>query len=111
MPEHTTLGDLALEVRSKNAGPFWTTMELFMRDAAGFEAVSFVDEALIERLAPLRGSERVVFFDMPRLDISSSDIRARVAGGRPIRHLVPDAVAAEIAARGYYRPRAGSPVA
>jgi nicotinate-nucleotide adenylyltransferase len=68
-------------------------------------------EALTERLAPLRGSERVTFFDMPRLDISSSDIRARVAAGRPFRYLVPDAVAAEIAARGYYRPRAGSPVA
>jgi nicotinate-nucleotide adenylyltransferase len=68
-------------------------------------------EALMERLAPLRGSERVTFFDMPRLDISSSDIRERVARARPIRHLVPDAVAAEIAARGYYRPHAGSPVA
>jgi nicotinate-nucleotide adenylyltransferase len=68
-------------------------------------------EAVMERLAPLRGSERVVFFDMPRLDISSSDLRGRVAGGRPIRHLVSDAVAGEIAARGYYRPRAGSPVA
>ena len=68
-------------------------------------------EALMERLTPLQGSERIAFFDMPRLDISSSDIRRRVAEGRPIRHLVPDAVAAAIAARGYYRPRAGSPVA
>jgi hypothetical protein len=25
-----TLGDLALEVRSKNAGPFWMTLEAFM---------------------------------------------------------------------------------
>jgi nicotinate-nucleotide adenylyltransferase len=68
-------------------------------------------EALMEHLAALRGSERIAFFDMPRLDISSSDIRVRVAAGRPIRHLVPDAVGTEIAARGYYRPRAGSPVA
>jgi hypothetical protein len=30
MPE--TLQDLATEVRSKNAGPFWVTMELFLRD-------------------------------------------------------------------------------
>ena len=27
----TTIQDLALEVRSKNAGPFWVTMELFMQ--------------------------------------------------------------------------------
>ena len=67
---------------------------------------------ILEQIAELAGArERVRFFSMPRIDISSSDIRERVAGGRPIRHLVPDAVAAEIAARGYYRPRAGSSVA
>ncbi len=38
-----------------------------------------------------------VFFDMPRLDVSSSQIRRRVAEGRPIRYLVPDAVAGRIA--------------
>src|SRR6476646_4021164 len=27
-----TLGDLALEVRSKNAGPYWLTLEAFMPD-------------------------------------------------------------------------------
>jgi Domain of unknown function (DUF4387) len=27
-----TLGDLALEVRAKNAGPFWMTLEAFMPD-------------------------------------------------------------------------------
>jgi hypothetical protein len=27
-----TLGDLATEVRSKNAGPFWMTLEAFMPD-------------------------------------------------------------------------------
>ena len=34
MPAETngTLGDLALEVRSKNAGPFWMTLEAFMPD-------------------------------------------------------------------------------
>ncbi len=51
--------------------------------------------------------ERLDFFDMPRLDVSSSLVRRRVAGGRPIRHLVPAAVAERIAALGLYR--AGAP--
>lgn len=31
-----TLGDLAEEVRSKNAGPFWVTLDVFLRDDADF---------------------------------------------------------------------------
>lgn len=37
-PATRTLGDLATEVRSKNAGPFWMTLEAFMRDDAGYAA-------------------------------------------------------------------------
>jgi nicotinate-nucleotide adenylyltransferase len=44
-----------------------------------------------------------VFFDMPRLDISSSQIRRRVAEGHPIRYLVPDLVAEHIARGRLYR--------
>jgi nicotinate-nucleotide adenylyltransferase len=47
--------------------------------------------------------ERVRFFSMPRIDVSSSLIRRRVAEGRPIRWLVPDAVERAIAERGLYR--------
>ncbi len=57
---------------------------------------------IVERLASIPGGDRVRFFDMPRLDISSSDIRRRVAAGRSIRWLVPDAVAERIAQRGLY---------
>jgi nicotinate-nucleotide adenylyltransferase len=45
---------------------------------------------------------RVRFFAMPRIDVSSSLIRRRVAAGRPVRWLVPDAVAAYIAEHGLY---------
>jgi nicotinate-nucleotide adenylyltransferase len=58
-----------------------------------------------ERLAELPGaSDRVSFFDMPRIDISSSLIRSRAAAGQPMRYLVPDAVAAYIEREGLYRP-------
>jgi nicotinate-nucleotide adenylyltransferase len=57
---------------------------------------------IVERLAGLPGADQIRFFDMPRLDLSSSDIRRRVAEGRPIRYLVPDAVAEYIAAEGLY---------
>jgi nicotinate-nucleotide adenylyltransferase len=53
-------------------------------------------------IAPLAGSDRVRFFDMPRIDVSSSLVRERVATGRPIRYLVPDAVADAIAQNGWY---------
>lgn len=34
-----TLGDLAGEVRSKNAGPFWITMDIFFKNAADYDLV------------------------------------------------------------------------
>jgi nicotinate-nucleotide adenylyltransferase len=59
---------------------------------------------ILERLDGLAGvPDRIAFFEMPRLDVSSSMLRRRVAAGRPIRHLVPDAVADLIASLGLYR--------
>ncbi|MEA2229465.1 MAG: nicotinate-nucleotide adenylyltransferase [Solirubrobacteraceae bacterium] len=68
-------------------------------------------EDLVQRLAPLHDGDRVVFFDMPRIDISSSTIRRRVASGRPITYLVPEPVVREIEARRLYRQAAGRPAA
>ncbi len=60
-------------------------------------------EQIRAALRPLgEAAERVVFFDMPRIDVSSSLVRERVAAGRPIRYLVPDAVADLVAERGLY---------
>ena len=64
------------------------------------------DADVLERLAELPGAaSRVRFFSMPRLDVSSSLIRARVAEGLPLRWLVPDAVAAYISEHGLYAGR------
>ena len=60
---------------------------------------------IAERVSALPGAADLVFFDVPRMDISSSSIRRRVRDGRPIRYLVPDDVARVIGARGYYRPK------
>ena len=68
-------------------------------------------EDIARRLHPLHAGDRVVFFDMPRIDLSSSAIRDRVAAGRPIRYLVPDPVAEAIRSRRLYRNAAGRPAA
>jgi nicotinate-nucleotide adenylyltransferase len=65
---------------------------------------------ILERLATIPGAaERVDFFDLPRMDISSSLVRRRVAAGQPITYLVPDEVAEYIAQHGLYRSPVGSP--
>jgi nicotinate-nucleotide adenylyltransferase len=68
-------------------------------------------EDILRRLAPLAPPQRVAFFDMPRIDVSSSALRRRIAAARPIRYLVPDAVVAEIEASGLYRQAVGRPAA
>jgi len=57
-------------------------------------------EAALERLG---GNERAEIVKMPEIGVSSTGIRRRVAAGRPIRHLVPDAIVDFIDERGLYR--------
>lgn len=93
--------------------PAWREPERILELArlAVAEREGIVREDIAERLAPLHDGSRVTFFDMPRIDVSSSDIRRRVAEGRSVRHLVPDAVAQAIADRDLYRTTVGRPAA
>ena len=62
-----------------------------------------VDLDAVERIvAGLSHPDRVDVFAITPVDVSSSEIRARVASGEPIGGLVPPAVAAEIERLGLY---------
>jgi nicotinate-nucleotide adenylyltransferase len=110
-PEHDLTfivgGDMAQSL------PAWREPEAILALArlAVAEREGVRREDIARRLEPLHRGDRVVFFDMPRIDVSSSSIRRRVADGRPIRYLVPDAVAEAIAEHGLYRQPAGRPAA
>ena len=91
-------GDMALSL------PNWrepaAILELAELGVAEREGVRRADIA--ERLSDLDVG-RLRFFDMPRIDVSSSLIRRLAAAGRPIRYLVPDAVADYVEREGLYR--------
>ena len=63
-------------------------------------------DAIAEIVARLSHPDRVDVFAITPVDVSSSEIRARVASGAPIGDLVPPAVAAEIERLGLYLPPA-----
>ncbi len=47
--------------------------------------------------------DRTIVVEAPQVDISATAVRARVRAGRSVRYLVPDAVAAYVAAHRLYR--------
>ncbi len=60
------------------------------------------DIAEIETHAPT-SRPGITVMNIPALAISSTDIRARVAAGRPIRYLVPEGVKSYVEKAGIYR--------
>src|SRR5229473_358633 len=57
-----TLGDLALEVRSKNAGPFWMTLEAFMPNDETYRiADSLITPELISELYQVAAASLQIF--------------------------------------------------
>jgi nicotinate-nucleotide adenylyltransferase len=72
------------------------TLAVVQRSGASMDEVR-------ETVAALGGGGHMTTFAMPRIDVSSTDIRARVAAGRPYRFLVPEHVAEIIEREGLYR--------
>jgi nicotinate-nucleotide adenylyltransferase len=65
-----------------------------------------VDRSRLDAVcARLERPDRVTYFDLEPLPVSSSDIRARAAGGQSLHGLVPAAVEAEIARLRLYTGR------
>jgi nicotinate-nucleotide adenylyltransferase len=105
-PSYTV--DTLRELRSRHPDDAFTLL-IGADNVAKFDTWREPDE--IRRLAKLAVLDRATH-DTPHdwpvvrrlIDISSTDIRARVAAGRSIRYLTPDSVCDYITAQGLYRP-------
>jgi nicotinate-nucleotide adenylyltransferase len=91
-------GDQAANLRA------WREPEevLSLATVAAVARTGFSRDGIAVTLAGLRGAERMRYFDMPRIEVSSSLIRRRASAGQPIRYLVTDPVAEYIAEHGLY---------
>jgi nicotinate-nucleotide adenylyltransferase len=75
---------------------------LALATVAAVERTGFSRNAIAVNAASLRGAQRIRFFEMPRIGISSSFVRRRASAGLPIRYYVPDQVADYISEHGLY---------
>jgi hypothetical protein len=80
----TMLKDVAGYVRSKNAGPFWLTVDIFFLDARAFRDNANAPALSAERIAAIYGVDPagVTRYDVPALNtIKFSLPRPTVQGG------------------------------
>lgn len=78
-----TFGELAHLVRSKNAGPFWQTLDVFLDDDASYEAVAGAPALDPVVIGPLYGVDpaTVRIFRLPSIRIVKVSFPRRAAQG------------------------------
>ena len=66
-----TVGELATLVRSKNAGPFWLTLEIFCNSIAEYNEVAAPDVITPQRIADVYSTDpdSVRIFRLPELRV------------------------------------------
>ncbi len=75
------LGELVSKVRSKNAGPFWLTVDVFCDDAATFERVrAGLQDAAVARLFGV-DLQLLKRFDIPSLNVIKFSVPRPVVQG------------------------------
>lgn len=86
----TTLGDLASVVRSKNAGPFWITIDVFLPDRASYDRAiraAITDPGTLARMYAV-DPEQVKVFRLPDLlAVKVSFPRPNAQGSRAERDM------------------------
>lgn len=90
MPDTQTLGDLAEEVRSKNAGPFWLTLDIFLATDSDYQRVDTPATLDEQKIADLYQVEQgsVHIYRLPDLRaIKISFPRPTVQGSFPDRDM------------------------
>ena len=104
--EHAPGDELVLLLDGDQAAalPAWHEPEqvLARAEVAVAERTGFEREAVAAKVGGLAGADDIRFFDMPRVDVSSSLVRRRAAGGVSVRYFVPEPVEAYISRNGLY---------
>ena len=94
------LAEVCRFIRSKNAGPFWITVDLFFKDDASFDRYAATKELQPESLGPIFGvppqqigcypvaNLAVLKISYPRKDPQGGVIERDLHGGQQYVHLV-----------------------
>lgn len=81
----TKLGDVAKYIRSKNAGPFWVTMDIFFDTDEAYQFVLHTSRIQEASIAELYGvsAEQVKIFYLPELKVIKISFPRKIIQGSP----------------------------